>query len=523
MKNPSKAWDINMIGTTAANANNLQFNAGTDVLVLTTAGNVGIGTTSPAVKFHVGGVGADTASARFVGGTSNVVNVDVGFRSAQGYIGTQSNHSFEIMTNNTEGRFVIAAGGTIDAYLDDEVSNVAMCYSGAELSADAARTIGDCTAGGADYAELYPVEAGIDYGEIVSLGTNLVDTYATAKDGKVSTTTIEGRIAELERSSKSYQSNVLGITSFNYSDFTSAGRNLPEGVNSLPVALSGRVPVKVSLEGGAIKIGDRITSSSVAGVGMKATTSGMTVGIALEPFSDAATTTGKILVFVNLGYSKLDSEIAKGESGGWIVDQASGRVKSSYGLEVPAIFASSGKWSIDENGKLIAREIETQKLTVTGPPGLPGQAGITIYDRATGGPVCVFSENGVLKSETGACGSTTLTTSGGTQATASASTSTPDTIAPTITILGNNPAVIAVGSTYADPGVTITDNVSQNLGYTASLNGGPALSQGAGLSLDTSTTTTHAILYTATDSAGNSATASRTVEVVSSTATTTPP
>ena len=63
-------------------------------------------------------------------------------------------------------------------------------------------------------------------------------------------------------------------------------------------------------------------------------------------------------------------------------------------------------------------------------------------------------------------------------------------------------------------GVTVTDNVDSNLGYTASLNGGPALSQGAGLLLDTSATTTHTILYTATDSAGNSANATRTVEVI---------
>ena len=81
-------------------------------------------------------------------------------------------------------------------------------------------------------------------------------------------------------------------------------------------------------------------------------------------------------------------------------------------------------------------------------------------------------------------------------------------------ILGNNPATIDVGASYADMGVTVTDNVDSNLGYTASLNGGPALSQGAGLLLDTSATTTHTILYTATDSAGNSANATRTVEVI---------
>jgi hypothetical protein len=103
--------------------------------------------------------------------------------------------------------------------------------------------------------------------------------------------------------------------------------------HQVAVALSGRVPVKVSTESGPIKIGDRITSSSLAGVGMKAITSGVTVGIALESFDGTTATTtetikvsppeggetlttvqtGKILVFVNLGYSKLDSELLKSD------------------------------------------------------------------------------------------------------------------------------------------------------------------------------------------------------------------
>ena len=105
------------------------------------------------------------------------------------------------------------------------------------------------------------------------------------------------------------------------------------------------------------------------------------------------------------------------------------------------------------------------------------------------------------------------------------SSSTPLTVndvePPVITINGNNPSTINVGGAYADLGVTVTDNIDQNLGYTASLDGppggeasGPALSQGDGLTLDTSTAGTHTILYTATDSAGNTATATRTVNVV---------
>src|SRR5262249_49147265 len=67
----------------------------------------------------------------------------------------------------------------------------------------------------------------------------------------------------------------------------------------VPVALAGRVPTKVNLEGGPIAVGDSITLSSIAGVGAKATTTGVQVGIALEPYDGTGTST--IEVFVHLG------------------------------------------------------------------------------------------------------------------------------------------------------------------------------------------------------------------------------
>lgn len=70
--------------------------------------------------------------------------------------------------------------------------------------------------------------------------------------------------------------------------------------NGYPIALSGRVPTKVNTEGGAINVGDKITISSVPGVGKKATSAGMIVGTAVEAFN--GTGTGVIEVFVNLTY-----------------------------------------------------------------------------------------------------------------------------------------------------------------------------------------------------------------------------
>jgi hypothetical protein len=67
--------------------------------------------------------------------------------------------------------------------------------------------------------------------------------------------------------------------------------------------------VNVTLENGAIKVGDRITSSPLAGFGMKATTAGRVVGLALEPSKpenfkpcahDAKKLCGQIMTFINL-------------------------------------------------------------------------------------------------------------------------------------------------------------------------------------------------------------------------------
>ncbi|MCE9643894.1 DUF5011 domain-containing protein [Candidatus Parcubacteria bacterium] len=78
----------------------------------------------------------------------------------------------------------------------------------------------------------------------------------------------------------------------------------------------------------------------------------------------------------------------------------------------------------------------------------------------------------------------------------------PDTTPPTITLSGNNPATIQVGSSYVDLGATVTDNVDQGLGFTMTPD-----------SVDTSTTSVHTLTFTATDSAGNTTSVTRTVNV----------
>ncbi|MEI7512533.1 MAG: hypothetical protein WCK01_03680 [Candidatus Uhrbacteria bacterium] len=128
---------------------------------------------------------------------------------------------------------------------------------------------------GADLAEVYySNEAGLAPGDVVS-----IDPTA---DGMV------------RRSSGAYDSRAIGVIS------TRPGLLLSEsakaGGQPVMVALSGRVPVKVSGENGAIIPGDYLTASTIPGVAMKATRSGILIGQALNAFD--GTGTGEVMAFV---------------------------------------------------------------------------------------------------------------------------------------------------------------------------------------------------------------------------------
>jgi len=70
--------------------------------------------------------------------------------------------------------------------------------------------------------------------------------------------------------------------------------------HQVPVGLSGRIPVKVNLEGGPIRVGDYLTLSSVPGVAKKATDFEQTIGYALEDYT-ATTSSSTIQFFMNVG------------------------------------------------------------------------------------------------------------------------------------------------------------------------------------------------------------------------------
>ena len=86
---------------------------------------------------------------------------------------------------------------------------------------------------------------------------------------------------------------------------------------------------------------------------------------------------------------------------------------------------------------------------------------------------------------------------------------TADLTAPVLTINGSNPITIAANSVYTDLGATAIDNVDGNI--TANI-------ITTGLPINTNTTGTHAVVYTVTDHAGNTISATRTVIITDQTA-----
>ena len=92
----------------------------------------------------------------------------------------------------------------------------------------------------------------------------------------------------------------------------------------------------------------------------------------------------------------------------------------------------------------------------------------------------------------------------GNTSTATRTVNVVDTTAPVVTITGDNPATVELGSTYTDAGATASDLDDVTVTTTSDV--------------DTDTVGAYSVTYTATDASGNTATATRTVDVVDTTA-----
>ncbi|MBN2089012.1 hypothetical protein JW964_05345 [candidate division KSB1 bacterium] len=129
---------------------------------------------------------------------------------------------------------------------------------------------------GGDIAEIFEANGPVEAGDVVSIDSSEKN--------------------KLKRASKAYDPKVIGIVSHSPAITLIGNKMILSGGkpynfkknNKIPVALTGRVLVKVCLENGPIEAGDFLTSSSTIGHAMKATNRhksfGTIIGRALESF-----------------------------------------------------------------------------------------------------------------------------------------------------------------------------------------------------------------------------------------------
>ncbi|MBK1894642.1 beta strand repeat-containing protein [Chryseobacterium paridis] len=144
---------------------------------------------------------------------------------------------------------------------------------------------GGTQTGGADLAEVFDVE-----GNISQYETGDVLTISVHSDRTV------------EKSSKPYSNLVAGVYATRPGVLLTEEHIDADISDKVPMGVIGVIPTKVCLEGGKIKRGDLLVTSSKAGVAMKANPKkvkfGQIIGKALQDYNENET--GKIKVLVNI-------------------------------------------------------------------------------------------------------------------------------------------------------------------------------------------------------------------------------
>ena len=406
------------------------------------------------------------------------------------------------------------------------------------------------TAAGNDYAEMFPVSnPGITAGDIVVVdaGVPVSMKLAAAGDGAP----LAGVIA-------TNPGQLLG-------DKDAAG--------SRPVALAGRVPAKVNLEGGPIQIGDRIAPSSVPGVGKKAGPFDDSVGIALETFSgDPSTSSGQaasqgsVTVFLDLqrgidinaialkllgpnnpifaassNSGTASSTLSTGSTGspqagsqqaepldfvGGTMSAIASRINSLttneliYSADASSTASTNTPYDRYVSDFLRSLFAQVAQWLANAANGIGDLYAKVIHsDKVQTGELCV-QDVCVTRDQLAAVLATAPRSPAPASSSMSTATSSVPTTPPVIAINGNNPAHINVGDTYADLGATITGpEADLNLGIKTFLNGALV----SDIVLDTSQAATDTIDYVVTDQNGLTSTSSRTVIVEATAAADLPP
>lgn len=359
--------DIDILAGASINLTALE-NAADSIVLSTVRGGIDIST------------GRDLATSNNIDILAgNTLNTAINMQATGGGISMSGGTD----TGNSSG--IVLTGGQVNIYGDVKIDAIetattnGVCHSGGNSDTTFAnRTLVACSGAPADLAEWYETKPGVEAGDVVVMSGETIEFSYTPFDPftgmqLVGATKTE-RVSVLKAAEKPYSPYVVGVVSTSpYQVIGAAIKDVAK--NPQPIALSGRVPVKVTSENGPIEVGDYLTTSSTPGYAMKANKGGMVVGTALESFNG---TTGMITVFVGRGYvadvvyeqiALLAALGASSESvgGGEVLGVTTAATGEASGPETGGVVAQTGVEQLASGaGPLPVVKAETvDELTVT--------------------------------------------------------------------------------------------------------------------------------------------------------------
>jgi hypothetical protein len=266
---------------------------GTDQFIVRAIGGVGVNTSSPiANTLTVNGIVV-------AGGTTSPVGIEP-FVSE----GTNSGISLDDRTSG---------GGSARWVIYPDTGSLRFWKSGDQVTINSS---GKLTANGGFNGQCLSAST-FDATTSSSCNMDFAESFAaierTEPGDLVTLVTSSNAMPTVRKSPHAYDGLLIGVVSTNPGLIFDNGVTHLAGDNSqlitndkTVVALVGRVPVKVSMENGAIAIGDPLTSSSRPGFAMKATQVGKIIGYALEN----ANQDGKVLALIQPGYYLPTDQVA---------------------------------------------------------------------------------------------------------------------------------------------------------------------------------------------------------------------
>lgn len=253
-------------------------------MVLTKEGQLGIGNINPNAMLEVAGNNSMPNLKLFNSMTSGKASMSLSGISKNYSIGVGNSSSsfpsaFFIHDDSAPAlRFLINSAGNIGIGTSApsntlHIAGGSLCVksttAGCASAVSGTIYASNTAVGAADLAENMPIAPGtnLQAGDLVRMVSG------------------EGQQGVFAPTTEAFQASAVGVIS------TQPGVTLgSETKNSLPVALAGRVPVNVTLEGGPIQVGDYLVPSSTPGKAMRAKGPGVpgVIGVALSAYDGQA-------------------------------------------------------------------------------------------------------------------------------------------------------------------------------------------------------------------------------------------